>query len=49
MSYQGEATSMRSSGSIIVSPTELVQKKKDILRRSNDRLQKLAEKSFEYD
>ena len=44
-----EATSMHSSQSIIMTSEQLAEKKREILRRSNDRLRTLADKSIEYD
>ena len=49
MHYEADSQSMRSSKSIIISAEQLAEKKRDILRRSNDRLQKLAQQSLEYD
>jgi hypothetical protein len=42
-SNNSDVQSMRSSKSIIVTPEQLAERKKDILRRSNDRLKFLAE------
>ena len=40
---------MHSSQSIIVTSEQLAEKKREILRRSNDRLRNLADKSLEYE
>lgn len=49
LQHYEDSQSMRSSKSIILSAEQLAEKKRDILRRSNDRLKNLAQKSIEYD